>query len=510
MATIIVSKNTTGTYANTGYTGFVDTKLRGLNPTTNYSTDTTFATTSWDKSGGDVETTVLKADISSVGAGTVSSAEIGFYLDNGNNVDSSGVSLFALLVDFVETQATFNIRKTSNNWNTGGARGSGTDRQSTAFITVSRPATSGAWIQFSGTAVDDMVQDWLDGTLTNNGFVAELQNHDIDPFFTYQSYISSEGTDGNRPYLKFDHTSSGVTAALTGQSISSAQGSLTESISYALTSQVIASSQGSFTDVVSKALNGQVITSQQGTLSGAVNKALTGQEVTVSQGTISADNAITRALTGQSITASQGDVSETVANALTGHSASVNQGNLTNAVTYGITGQSATSSQGTIADSVLVGLTGQQITSAQGDVLSNGDVTRALSGQSITAQQGVLTAPQENLFGGVAHFKILSERSRKLRELEAQERTAALTSEDIAEVIQIPQEVKEIISNVAKIDNEKKQRAQLKAQLKALEIQFRQEYSDALKTEMIRQYLIIEQERQEEEETIAMMMMALV
>lgn len=120
------------------------------------------------------------------------------------------------------------------------------------------------------------------------------------------------------------------------------------------------------------------------------------------------------------------------------------------------------------------------------------------------------TTPQENLFGGVAHFKILSERSRKLRELEAQERTEAPTSEDIAEVMQIPQEVKEIISNVAKIDNDKKQRAQLKAQLKALEIQFKQEYADALKAEMIRQYLVMELERQEEEETIAMMMMALV
>lgn len=209
MATIIVSKNTTGTYANTGYTGVEDTKFRGLNTTTNYSTDTTFATTSWDVAGGDWETSALKFDISTVGAGTVSNAEIGFYLDNGNNAAASGVSLFALLVDFVNNQATATIRKTSTNWNTLGGRGSGTDRESSAFITAARPATSGAWVVFSGSAVTQQVQDWLDGTLTNNGLIAELEAHDTPTFFTFQSYVSSEGTNGNRPYLKFDHTASG-------------------------------------------------------------------------------------------------------------------------------------------------------------------------------------------------------------------------------------------------------------------------------------------------------------
>lgn len=111
--------------------------------------------------------------------------------------------------------------------------------------------------------------------------------------------------------------------------------------------------------------------------------------------------------------------------------------------------------------------------------------------------QGNNPPPAEpSLFGGVAHFKKLHERSIKQFQ---------------AEVVEIPQEVKEVITKIA--DTSKKQSQldkQLKAQLKALEIQFRQEYIDALKTEMIKQYLIAEQERQEEEEAIAMMMIALV
>ena len=222
--------------------------------------------------------------------------------------------------------------------------------------------------------------------------------------------------------------------------------------------------------------------------------------------------AVSIALNGIGLTSGQGNLSATASRAIAGQVNTLNQGTITpdNAVTIALTGQAITSAQGELTDSVLVALNGQQVVTQQGSVASNGDVTKALSGQSITAQHGSLSIPQENLFGGVAHFAKLSERSRKLRELEAQERTEAPTNEDIAEVVQIPQEVKEIISNVAKIDNEKKQRSQLKAQLKALEIQFKQEYADALKTEMIRQYLIMELEQQEEEETIAMMMMALV
>jgi len=115
---------------------------------------------------------------------------------------------------------------------------------------------------------------------------------------------------------------------------------------------------------------------------------------------------------------------------------------------------------------------------------------------------GSPTPPEENLFGGVAHFERLAERSKKLREIAPQEVKE--------EVEVIPQEVKEVIARVAKIDNEAIQRKQLKAQLKALEIQFKKEYAEALRNEMIRNYLVMEQERQSEEEDIAFIMMSLV
>lgn len=178
-------------------------------------------------------------------------------------------------------------------------------------------------------------------------------------------------------------------------------------------------------------------------------------------------------------------------------------------VASSVTGNDTSSATGSPIVTGLANVTtGDDVSTASGSAGNVTGTADVITGNDIASAFGIV--PQENLFGGVAHFAKLSERSQKLRKLEAQERVQAPTASEQNEVIQIPQDVKEIISNVAKIDNEKQQRAQLKAQLKALEIQFKQEYADALKTEMIRTYLIAELERQEEEETIAMMMMALV
>lgn len=174
-------------------------------------------------------------------------------------------------------------------------------------------------------------------------------------------------------------------------------------------------------------------------------------------------------------------------------------------VASSVTGNDTSSATGSPIVTGLANVTtGDDVSTANGsagNVTGSADVT---TGNDIASAFGIV--PQENLFGGVAHFAKLSERSQKLRKLEHLDRIQEATASEYYEAEQIPQEVKEIISNVAKIDNEKQQRAHLKAQLKALEIHFKQEYADALKTEMIRTYLIAELERQEEEETIAMMM----
>ncbi len=244
MPTVVVSKNTTGSYANSGYTGVNDTRMRGLSPTTNYASGTFVATNCWDVSSDDCGNTLIKFDVSAIGAGTVTNAEIGFYLTNGNN-DFRGIDLYQLLVDFIDTEATFQIRKSGTNWNTSNARGSGTDRASTAVATATRLGTSGVWMTFTGTALNALIEDYLDGTTTNNGFTMEINGY-ADDLFTFQDYASSEGTDGQRPYLKFDHTPAAGSADLEGDatSIAAATGQLTTSIKLTAAAVAIAAASG--------------------------------------------------------------------------------------------------------------------------------------------------------------------------------------------------------------------------------------------------------------------------
>jgi hypothetical protein len=149
--------------------------------------------------------------------------------------------------------------------------------------------------------------------------------------------------------------------------------------------------------------------------------------------------------------------------------------------------------------------TNDDVLTANGTAGATTGTVNVTTGNDTLVAEGNTPQVANDLFGGVAHFKKLHERSQKVREL------SVLEAIKPQEVIEIPQEIKEIISSVVKTNKKEAElQKQLKAQLKALEIQIRQEYIDALKAEAIRQYLIAEQERQEEEEAIAMMMIALI
>lgn len=227
-----------------------------------------------------------------------------------------------------------------------------------------------------------------------------------------------------------------------------------------------------------------------------------------SAGSVSGTASITTADDVSSATGSttvNGSVSVTTGDDNSNASGSISVTGLANVTT----GDDVSSASGS---SVITGFS--SVTTADDTSEASGNAGNATGTVNVTTGDDIATAfgivPQDNLFGGVAHFEKLAERSKKLRELELQQRTEAPTSDDVQEVDAIPQEVKEVIAKVAKIDNEEIQRKQLKAQLKALEIQFKKEYAEALRNEMIRNYLVMEMERQEEEADIAFIMMSLV
>jgi hypothetical protein len=121
--------------------------------------------------------------------------------------------------------------------------------------------------------------------------------------------------------------------------------------------------------------------------------ALTGQSITSGQGTLGAS--VSKALTGQAITSGQGNLGDVITKALSGQAITSGQGNLSDNIDKALSGQAVTASQGALVDNVAYALSGQQINVQQGSIAAAGDVTLALTGQTITASQGTLTVEND-------------------------------------------------------------------------------------------------------------------
>jgi len=192
-----------------------------------------------------------------------------------------------------------------------------------------------------------------------------------------------------------------VTVGLTGQSITSGQGTVTVAstgVTVALTGQAVTSGQGAFTQAVSNALTGRSITSGRGTLKGTVSKSLTGSAVTSGQG--ATVPALAPTLTGQVGTTGAGGVTPDAQVAVTGLSETASQGSVTpesGGIAVALSGQMVTAAQGDVTPALSQGLAGQSVTITQGAVTAVPEVRIALSGQSISVQIGTVqpafTAP---------------------------------------------------------------------------------------------------------------------
>jgi hypothetical protein len=181
-----------------------------------------------------------------------------------------------------------------------------------------------------------------------------------------------------------------IDKALTGQSLSISQGTLTPGQRITGVSATLAA--GTLTPAPSKALTGQAVTSAAGALGPNISVALAGLAITASLGALAPSTA--KALTGQSMTVSRGTVSvasNDVTAALTGLSMTASQGSLGKDRTVPLSGLSVTASGGSLKASASLALTGQAIAISRGTLTpSDGSVTRALTGLQITASLGVL------------------------------------------------------------------------------------------------------------------------
>jgi hypothetical protein len=145
-----------------------------------------------------------------VGPVTVTAATL--YLYQSNPGFDITYNVYRMLRDWSESQATWNVYTTGNNWTTPGALDNTTDHSTTVRATPTfnqsaayQPITSAAFIAD--------VEGMINGTLPNYGWFIERQDAGDDT--TYIQVISSEGTDGQRPYMDITYTSAGSSLSRT-------------------------------------------------------------------------------------------------------------------------------------------------------------------------------------------------------------------------------------------------------------------------------------------------------
>ena len=160
---------------------------------------------------------------------TVSSATLNLYLYTAGVIATHTFDFRKVLRAWGETTATWNTYDGSNSWTTAGGLSSGNDIAATVTGTMSVPRLVDTWMNFSSAQLAADVEDFADGTLTNDGWHVERTDGANDS--AYRVFREHDGTDGQRPYLSITYTVAGnptgsgalqaATSDLTGAGVSS-------------------------------------------------------------------------------------------------------------------------------------------------------------------------------------------------------------------------------------------------------------------------------------------------
>lgn len=199
MTVVVIGDNTGDDYSGTD-----DTKLRSSAATTNYGTDGEISISS--SYFGQVNVSLLRfSGISNItGPVTVSTATTSLYETQFQGTSPMAANVHRIKRAWVESEATYNIYSTSNNWETAGAAGAN-DIDTTPIASPSLTNTSG-YQDITGLAAD--FEDWINGTYTNDGH--KLAGNEADDQWYFRT---SEGTDGQRPYVTIDYSAAAAAAS---------------------------------------------------------------------------------------------------------------------------------------------------------------------------------------------------------------------------------------------------------------------------------------------------------
>lgn len=392
MTVSTISQNTGATYA-----GVTDAWLREVFPTTNDSASSIPEVSSYGS--GDRSHWLLKfGGLSNIASSQVVSGAV-LKLYTNNVVTSVDIELMRCIVDWVNTQATWNVRQTATNWTTAGARGA-SDVNLTVLATATL-TTNGIVYSFSGSGLTTLVQGWIDGSIANQGMLL-VRNSDVAYDGRYVRF-AGVGDTTNGPVLEVTHSASGATVStITGTTV-------TEASSVVFTTTMSGTGGGTFAyswsgtatsaDYTSTLTTGMcAVTGGSGsvTVSGSnitVDSTVTAFTVTVPTTTDTLDepNETIRLVIG-GVTSSSGTINDDdAAPTITGTTSQTVTAGSPVVITYspGLSGQTRTYTLA-LTDGTATGGTDYDNTIVTGDfAVTAGTGSVSISGSTVTVDPGV-------------------------------------------------------------------------------------------------------------------------
>jgi hypothetical protein len=139
---------------------------------------------------------LVQFDYSSIPSNaTVSAVTLSLWLYANNATNASDVSVYNLKMAWVETEATYNVYSTGNNWQTAGAAGAN-DFDSTVLAVLNITAAEGSgekqWA-FNANGIT-AVQNVISGAATNYGWKIHFANTASEHTYRSSDYYATDPT----------------------------------------------------------------------------------------------------------------------------------------------------------------------------------------------------------------------------------------------------------------------------------------------------------------------------
>lgn len=170
-------------------------------PTTNYNGQPFVTVGEWN-GGAQTNRGLLNFDVAGAGipaTATIKSVVLKIY-DEGVDYSSNTrtMRVYRLIRAFTNTQATWNIAATANNWGTAGCANTTTDREATDVGSISMPATEVVGYN-DITLTTASIQDVVLGTFTFRGYLIKMDTETDD------MHQFSDDLDANPPQLVINY-----------------------------------------------------------------------------------------------------------------------------------------------------------------------------------------------------------------------------------------------------------------------------------------------------------------